>query len=538
MTDTANTANTELACRLDRIEALLLGLNTTDVFKKSTVSAAAAVPPLPHPGSRVPQVGQRQAIEKGMMVRYDILAENIKNAIFSILQKNNIETALFESVDFEMLILSAVKSDEYNNIMTSSSATLDILDRNDNKSCSVVDDVLPISSTTTTTGVSNIREDEEDNNAKQEEPTTTTKKLKKPIIKKTSSTDTESISSDKDDKKAEKESKEAQKKELTIMRQEDKETKVYEQGMKKVEKEAQKKAEKEAKEAKEAQKKAEKEAKEAMPKMDKEAKEAQKKAEKEAKEAQKKAEKEAKEAQQKAEKEAKEAQKKAEKEAKEAQKKAEKKSEKKSSDKKEDTKKSSITATTTADDESDVVVNKIKVNVISLPPGILTLKHPDTFKQPVVVDVDEDAEPPKGNPTQQRKSTPVGGKKKVVDTQEYSDDEYMSDYKEDDDDKDDEEEEDEENSSNTVDEDEEDEDDQEPEKYSILTNYSIPSKPEIKCFVLKGQYVYECKKSDDNPNGEIDWSNSVGVLLGGTATTGRIIYSLNYKHYEKLIVKT
>jgi hypothetical protein len=68
----------------------------------------------------------------------------------------------------------------------------------------------------------------------------------------------------------------------------------------------------------------------------------------------------------------------------------------------------------------------------------------------------------------------------------------------------------------------------------VLTHISIPSKPEVISFVLKGQYVHEKRKTEENPDGEIDWSNSIGVMMG----SGKIIYSMNYKHYEGLIIKT
>jgi hypothetical protein len=98
----------------------------------------------------------------------------------------------------------------------------------------------------------------------------------------------------------------------------------------------------------------------------------------------------------------------------------------------------------------------------------------------------------------------------------------------------DEEEEDENNSTEEDEEEYEEEEITQSQEYTIISNMSIPSKPEIKNFVLKGQYVYVCVKTTENPDGEIDWHNSVGVMMG----SGKIIYTMTYKQYEGLIVKT
>jgi hypothetical protein len=71
----------------------------------------------------------------------------------------------------------------------------------------------------------------------------------------------------------------------------------------------------------------------------------------------------------------------------------------------------------------------------------------------------------------------------------------------------------------------------EEDQGTILTNWSIPSKPEVLCFVKKGQFVYERVQTSDKPLGVIDWTTSVAIML-----PGRTVFSSKYTHYKELVI--
>ena len=250
-------------------------------------------------------------------------------------------------------------------------------------------------------------------------------------------------------------------------------------------------------------------------KADKEAKELAKKAEKEAKELEKKAEKEAKELEKKAEKEAMDAKKKAEKEAMDAKKKAEKEN--------KPTRKRTTKDTTSSASQSLVSQSQ---PILSQQPDEYELSHdsaefsnksttsetneePSTLSQPP---------PPASSPPQKLSLIHPSTYKQIKDD-DLDSGKRNEEYDEE-----------EENSTNTEDEEEEE---SSVHNYDILTSWSIPSKPEVLYFVKKGTYIYECVKNEENPKGEINWNTSVGLIMGA-----KIIYTMNYKHYESLIIQT
>jgi len=407
--------------RLARIEELLMNLKPNNTPTKTVEQPT------------------HQITEKGMKIKYDLLAVNIKKEVCKILTTNGLDTAMLDSINFEDLILSAIDPSEYNNILIKE------LNRNDSVDVGLSSQSLPSLSQESVASI-------EENTHKA--PKTSTKasiKAPKSVITN--------------------EEKEAQ----NGMKQADKESKQYETAVKKQEKLAAAAAEPKVTKSRSS--------KSSVP-IDKEAKEAQKKAEKEAKDAQKKAEKEAKDAQKKAEKEAKDAQKKAEKEAKEA----------KPSAKGSKSKKPSISTSQTSsqalNDNLNIDTDITTTNTVK--PTLAPLIHPDQFTQTI-------------------------SEKSYIEEEPHEEEEQDDDH-----------------SSNSDEEDEEEEEEPEKDKhnFTILTNYSIPSKPDILYLVQQGQYVYECKKSSDAPTGTIDWNNSVGVMSG----TGNLIYSLNFKEYKSLMV--
>jgi len=375
--------------RLARIEELLVGLNNT-----TKISC-----PKPSP------------VDSGMMIKYDSLAEKIKNSIFQVLQQNGIDTQVLKNIPFEDIILSTVDVFEYN--------SLDITSLEKRRSNEDVVDICPIESQQPS--VTNSQE-----SMISEKSTTTTKpKATKPKVTK----------------------EQTQDQDLPITSEP------------KVTKPRTKSAPLD-KEAKEAEKKA-------------------KEAEKQAKEAEKQAEKEAKEAQKKAEKEAKDAQKKAEKEAKDAQKTV------------NPTVKGNKSKKTNISSQSSSQSNEENIKLPSTPkiqtkPNLPPLIHPDKFK-------------------------PVSSTQEPVeeDNVEYIEEEEAEHSSEDD----------------NEDEDE-DEDEEVTPNFTILTNYSIPSKPEVLYCVQKQQYIYECIKTEEHPEGLIDWNKHIGMISG----SGKLVPTLNYKN--------
>ena len=409
-------------------------------------------------------------------VRYDILASNIKNKLHDCLAGKGIEDLAFlNEINFEDLILSSLDTTESNE---QSSSTTTLIQIDESRRDDVVSTTISHKNDTPT------------------EPQSTTTSKPAPSLKETSAprakkeaapkADKEAIKAEKEAQKAE---KEAQKAEQTEMKSCEKETREYDKALQKAK----------AAEAKLATKPR------SIP--DKEAK----KAEKEAEEAKKKAEKEAlkaeKEAQKKAEKEAADAKKKAEKEEADARKKADKEAKKSSTSKPRKSKDATTTSVSgesisntqsmsqpsqIIEDESSEHSNESTTSKSSSKPS-LSLVHPDQFKSQEPVGII-------------RKSTPIPANQPSLD-----------------------EDDDEENSTNTYDEDIDNKTD-----YEILTNWSIPSKPEVVYFAKRGQYVYECVKTEENPEGSINWNVSVGWLTSG----GKHILTKSYAHYGDLIVKT
>jgi len=322
-------------------------------------------------------------------------------------------------------------------------------------------------------GMSVVNNDDENS---QSSTTTTTKPTKS---KKTTNT---SQAIDKETMKAEKEAKanekKSEKQELVLMKAYDKESKEYETSIKKMEKATAPKPTETA-----AQKK----------KAEKEAKELEKKAEKEANELKKKAEKEAKELEKKAEKEANELKKKAEKENKAPRKRT-----------------------------KDATASQ---SLVSQSQPTIELFHDDEVSNSKSSTTDAVELSPSPPPPQ----TQIQPKLSLIKPSEYNKIEEKSEKINEENAA---EEEEEENSTNTEDEAEDDEEETKP-THEILTNWSIPSKPEILYFVKKGTYIYECVKNEENPKGEINWNNSVGLVMGS-----KIVYTMSYKHYESLIVRT
>ena len=190
--------------------------------------------------------------------------------------------------------------------------------------------------------------------------------------------------------------------------------------------------------------------------------------------------KEAKEAEKKAEKEAKEAQKKAEKEAKDAQKTV------------NPTVKGNKSKKTNISSQSSSQSNEENIKLPSTPkiqtkPNLPPLIHPDKFK-------------------------PVSSTQEPVeeDNVEYIEEEEEAEHSSEDDNEDEDEDEDEEVTPN----------------FTILTNYSIPSKPEVLYCVQKQQYIYECIKTEEHPEGLIDWNKHIGMISG----SGKLVPTLNYKN--------
>jgi hypothetical protein len=76
------------------------------------------------------------------------------------------------------------------------------------------------------------------------------------------------------------------------------------------------------------------------------------------------------------------------------------------------------------------------------------------------------------------------------------------------------------------------EEEEKEEEGIILTNWSIPSKPSVLYFVKLGQYVYERIQTAEKPQGVIDFTTSVAILIPGRPP----IFSRKYTHYKELIV--
>jgi hypothetical protein len=76
------------------------------------------------------------------------------------------------------------------------------------------------------------------------------------------------------------------------------------------------------------------------------------------------------------------------------------------------------------------------------------------------------------------------------------------------------------------------EEDEEEDDYTIITNWSIPSKPSVICFVKRGNYIYERVRTSEKPEGVINWTTSVAILLPGRPP----IFSRLYSHYKELVI--
>ena len=479
--------------RLERIENMLLAMTLSDVKRQT-----------PHEPIKIQSETSQTLVCK---VRYDILASNIKNKLHDCLAGKGIEDLAFlNEINFEDLILSSLDTTESNE-QSSSTAIIEIDEsRRDDVVSTIIntnDTQIEPQSTTTSKTATSLKETSAPRAKKEAAP-----KADKEVLKA--------------EKEAQKAEKDAQKAEQTEMKSCEKETREYDKALQKAkaaeaklaskprsipDKDTTKKAEKEAEESK---KKAEKEALKAE--------ESKKKAEKEAlkaEEAKKKAEKEA---QKKALKEEADAQKKALKEAADAKKKADKEAKKSSTSKPRKSK----DGTTTSGSGDDSISNT-QTQSMSQPSQImeydelsehsnesttsnssskssLSLIHPDTFN------------PPTKEVGIIRKGTPIT---------ELNEDEAEED-----------------NSTNTYDdnedEDDEDEDMDNKTDYEILTSWSIPSKPEVVYFAKRGQYIYERVKTEENPEGVINWNVSVGWLT----SNGKHILTKSYAHYDALIVKT
>jgi len=73
--------------------------------------------------------------------------------------------------------------------------------------------------------------------------------------------------------------------------------------------------------------------------------------------------------------------------------------------------------------------------------------------------------------------------------------------------------------------------DEEEDEGTILTNWSIPSKPEVLCFVKLGQFVYQRVRTAENPLGVIDFTTSVAILLPRGP-----VFPIAYRHYRELVI--
>jgi hypothetical protein len=470
------------ADRLERIESMLLAMSLSDGKK-----------PTQHEPIKIQSEPSQTIVCK---VRYDILASNIKNKLHECFAGKGIEDLAFlNEINFEDLILSSLDTTESNEQPSSSTTIIKI---DESRRDDVVSSLIHKNDTHT-----------------EPQPTTTSKTATS--LKETAAPRAKKEAAPKADKEALKAEKDAQKAEQNEMKSCEKETREYDKALQKAKiAEAKLAAKPRIIPDKEA-KKAEKEAEEAKKKAEKEAEEAKKKAEKEALKAEKEALKAEKEAQKKAEKEAADAKKKAEKEAADEKKKAEKEAKKSSTSK---PRKSKDATTTSASGES---ISNTQTQSMSQPSQImedefsehsnesttsksssksLSLVHPDQFKSQEPVGII-------------RKSTPITANPSLINDED----------------------EDEDNSTNTYDDAEEDDEDEDMDNktdYEILTNWSIPSKPEVAYFAKRGQYVYECVKTEENPEGSINWNVSVGWLTSG----GKHILTKSYAHYGDLIVKT
>jgi hypothetical protein len=461
---------TEIADRLARIENLILGLNKDALPLDGCVKKMPASRPEVEPQTQVCKVS------------YDVLAINIKNKLQKLFQTKELEVTWLEEIDFEDMILSSLNPIECNELITGSHEQVGL------QNWTRCDTTVEKSS-----GMSVVNEDENSQSSTTTTTTTTTKPTKSKKTPNTSQTiDKESLKAEKEAKANEKKS---EKQELISMKAADKESKEYETSIKKMEKATAPKPTETAAQ----KKKAEKEAKELEKKAEKEANELKKKAEKEAKELEKKAEKEANELKKKAEKEAKELEKKAEKENKAPRKRTK-----------------DATASQSLVSQSQPVMSQTTIELF----------HDDEVSNSKSSTTDAVELSPSPPPPQ----TQIQPKLSLIKPSEYNKIEEKSE-------KINEEnaaEEEEENSTNTEDEAEEEDDEEETKPtHEILTNWSIPSKPEILYFVKKGTYIYECVKNEENPKGEINWTNSVGLVMGA-----KIVYTMSYKHYESLIVRT
>jgi hypothetical protein len=97
-----------------------------------------------------------------------------------------------------------------------------------------------------------------------------------------------------------------------------------------------------------------------------------------------------------------------------------------------------------------------------------------------------------------------------------------------------EEEEDEEEDEDEEDEETKDEEDEDEDEcdYTILTNWRMPCKPDVICFVKRNIYIYERVRTTENPEGVIDWNTSVAIQLPGRSP----LFSNKFRHYRNLVI--
>jgi hypothetical protein len=442
-------APSEVNERLERIEALLLGMKKSETTSNRRRQECEAVP------------------TQVCKVRYDVLAVNIKNKLRELFDQKSVESSMLEEFDMEELILSSLQTEDCNEkqlLFGRSSPNLTRMDlppppqtQHNNKS-----EQKPISTTTTPNSVESLTQE---SNKPPPPPPSKSEKITKKLSE-----------AEKEARKAEKEAKDTEKKSekdnLVGMRGADKESKDYEKAMAKRSKDPETAAQK---------KKAEKEALELKKKADKEALELKKKADKEAKELEKKLEKEAKELKKKEEKANKQPRKKASKD-------------------------TTSTTTTTASQPAvtqSQIMEEPEVSLDASLGGCSSTTHTPPSNGLSLI------KPSKSN--QIIRSEGGGGG-------EEHEEEYY-----------------EENSTNTEDEEEEEEEEEQPigSQYKKLENWSIPSKPDIVYFAQKGNYIYECVKSEEHPEGIINTSTSVGMIMGT-----KIVYTMNFKEYETLVIRT
>jgi hypothetical protein len=428
-------APSEVNERLERIEALLLGMKKSETTSNRRRQECEAVP------------------TQVCKVRYDVLAVNIKNKLRELFDQKSVESSMLEEFDMEELILSSLQTEDCNEkqlLFGRSSPNLTRMDlppppqtQHNNKS-----EQKPISTTTTPNSVESLTQE---SNKPPPPPPSKSEKITKKLSE-----------AEKEARKAEKEAKDTEKKS-------EKDNLV---GMRGADKDPETAAQK---------KKAEKEALELKKKADKEALELKKKADKEAKELEKKLEKEAKELKKKEEKANKQPRKKASKD-------------------------TTSTTTTTASQPAvtqSQIMEEPEVSLDASLGGCSSTTHTPPSNGLSLI------KPSKSN--QIIRSEGGGGG-------EEHEEEYY-----------------EENSTNTEDEEEEEEEEEQPigSQYKKLENWSIPSKPDIVYFAQKGNYIYECVKSEEHPEGIINTSTSVGMIMGT-----KIVYTMNFKEYETLVIRT